>query len=334
MSVQDRVLRILEENRGRSISGSAIAEKLGVTRAAVWKAVEQLRGSGIRITAGTNRGYCIEQGSDILTAQRVQVCLDALYAQADCTAPVQRLGSQIIIEQQVDSTNNVAKRLAADGAVHGLCIAAHEQSGGRGRLGRQFYSPDSGVYMSVVLRPHLPAEQAALLTSAAAVAVCRAIEAYISEPAKIKWVNDIYIGGKKVCGILSEAVSDFEGGGIEFAVVGIGINIAFDDQLPHELKEIVTCLTEHGAAHVERAALIARVLFELEKVYPQLEEATFMEEYRRRCFVIGRDAYALRGGQRMKIHITGVDDTGALLAVDDTGRQVRLSSGEISIRPL
>ena len=215
MKLKDRVLNELESNRGKTLSGAQLAQTLEVSRTAVWKAIEELRKDGFEISAATNKGYTLKSDDNSLSAEGIKAILG-------------KTGYDIHVEKTVTSTNTVLKELAKDGAPSGYVLLAQQQTAGKGRLGRRFYSPDkTGVYLSVILRPKLTIENALFITTSAAVAVSRAIETISNNKVKaqIKWVNDVYVDNKKVCGILTEAAVDFESGGLEYAVLGIGVNI-------------------------------------------------------------------------------------------------------------
>ena len=213
MSVRDRVLEALEAHRGEYFSGEALAEELSVTRASVWKAISQLREGGVPIDAAPHRGYRLPADSDMLTPQGV-----ARYV----TLP----NLHLEVREEVTSTNNVLREQALAGAPEGTVLIAQRQSAGRGRRDHSFFSPpDSGLYMSFLLRPAFSAQAALLLTTCAAVATALAIEEVTGVETQIKWVNDVFCRGKKVCGILTEGDVDLETGGMRYAVVGIGVNL-------------------------------------------------------------------------------------------------------------
>ena len=210
MQVKDRVLEALEANRGTYFSGEALAQKLAVSRSAVWKAIQQLRESGYPIEAASKRGYCLAKDSAILSAQSIAQYL---------TVPQLRLE----VEQLVSSTNTLLRQRAEAGEPEGLALVAAAQTAGRGRRDHTFFSPpDTGLYLSFLVRPQLSAKDALLLTTCAAAAVALAIEDCAGVPAEIKWVNDVFCRGKKVCGILTEGALDLETGGLQYAIVGIG----------------------------------------------------------------------------------------------------------------
>ena len=214
MSVSDQILDLLE-GADAPLSGEEMAAKLGVTRNTVWKAVNRLKEAGYEIEAATNRGYRLVSERNALTPQGVRRLL---------AGPAERCAIQV--QESVTSTNTVLKGLAEQGGAEGMVLLAQEQTQGKGRLGRTFFSPKgTGLYMSVLLRPRFSAEEALSITTAAAVAVAEAVDQVTGQHARIKWVNDVYLRGRKVCGILTEAAVDFESGGLQYAVLGMGINI-------------------------------------------------------------------------------------------------------------
>lgn len=211
MTLKDKIIELLDFNRGAYLSGEEIAAMLNVTRASVWKAVKSLQKEGYEISAVTNKGYCLSEYTDILSLPGISKYLSTEAGEL-C----------IEVHKKVDSTNTMMRQRAVSGSAEGCVIIAGEQTNGRGRFGRSFYSPsDTGIYMSLLLRPTLTTDNSVLITTSAAVAVCEAIEKILSKTPQIKWVNDIYIDGKKVCGILTEASLGLESGMLEYVVLGI-----------------------------------------------------------------------------------------------------------------
>lgn len=319
MSTKNDVLQALLDEE-KPISGERLARRLGITRNSVWKAIQQLREAGYDIEAGTNRGYLLISSPDRLSAPEI--------LKHTHTAVI---GRQIEVHNRLDSTNARAKLLAGQGAPHGYLICADSQSVGRGRFGRPFFSPEhSGVYITYILRPQMPAERAVMLTSLAAVATARAIEALSDAKVGIKWVNDLYISGRKVCGILCEAGMDFESGTLDYVAVGIGVNVAKMD-FPESLQNIATSIENECGVHVSRNRLIGEISNQLEAIYPQLETGAFMAENRARSIVIGRDVTVMRGDERYAAHVLDIDAQGRLVVQTDKG-MVRLGTGEISLK--
>ena len=242
------------------------------------------------------------------------------------------IGAQMEIHDEIPSTNTRAKALAQQGAAHGTAVLARRQSAGRGRFDRKFYSPDdSGLYLSLILRPDLHADRAVLITSMAAVAAARAMEHLADVQARIKWVNDVYLGSKKACGILCEAGLDFESGKMQYVVLGIGVNVG-PMNFPPELEDIATSLSNECGREVFRSRFCAELLNEINALYPQLETGAFMAEYRARSNVIGRRVVVLRGDERCSATALDIDENGSLIVRRDDGEMLTLHSGEISLR--
>lgn len=331
MSVRTEVLKLLEANRDKDLSGQEIASCLGVTRAAVWKAVQTLKEQGYRIEAANNRGYHLAEDNDVLSAEGI--CLEL-------AKPYQE--NQICVCRCVDSTNQEVKRRALAGAGQGLVVLAEEQTAGKGRKGRGFYSPSgTGIYMSALFRPtEEQSKDVVLVTTAAAVAVCRAIRQVLKEEPEIKWVNDVYFRGKKICGILTEAVSDVESGRIDTVVVGIGINYRTPPGgFPDELKDLVGAVCTDDCL-VPRNTLAAAVLNELFDLYQGLSEKSFMGDYRKWSNVIGREIRFSTGvdnqGEEQWEYgrALDIDEEGGLVVRLTGGEERVLRTGEITLRVL
>lgn len=238
---------------------------------------------------------------------------------------------QSVIElDEIDSTNRVGKGLAAEGAPEGTLVVAKRQSKGKGRLGRSFFSPEGGIYMSMVLRPKIPAEKALLVTTCAAVAVARAIEGVSDVTAGIKWVNDIFVNGRKVCGILAEAALSTTSEFPDYVILGIGINVK-KQSVPEELKDIVGCLEDTAENEILNEELISAVWEEFATLYNQLSTAVFMEEYKERSILLGREVTVLGATGDYRVQVTDIDAEGHLI-VERAGREEILSSGEVSVR--
>jgi len=236
--------------------------------------------------------------------------------------------------EELDSTNRYLKELAAGDAEEGTVIIANRQSAGRGRLGRSFFSPEEkGIYMSVLLRPDISLERAVLITSMAAVAVARAVERVGGIEAKIKWVNDIFLNGKKVCGILTEAGINPERGTLDYVVLGIGVNVG-KMEFPEELKEIATSVSNECGIAVSRETLIGEILKELEQWYPTLFDGSFLDENKKRSMLLGKDILVMDetvpGGYYSAMAVD-INELGNLV-IERNGKKSVLNSGEVSIR--
>ncbi len=252
-----------------------------------------------------------------VTPQDIQRCLHTAV-----------FGKTLVVEPLLPSTNDTARRLACIGAPEGTVVVANAQSAGRGRRGREFFSPTGGVYLSMVLRP-VAGTDPGDITSCAAVAAARAIERCCGASVGIKWVNDLYINGRKVCGILTEGVPHSHGG-LDFAVLGIGINIRGAD-FPAELQDIATSLEQEGYT-VERTALIAALLEEWEHAYTTLSTGDYLAESRRRSVVLGREITVLRGKETFPATAIDINENGHLLVKTPAGDTIELVSGEVSLQ--
>lgn len=244
----------------------------------------------------------------------------------------ERLGRRVILLPVVESTNTYAKELAAAGEPEGTLVVAEHQTAGRGRRGRSFFSTEgTGIYLSLVLRPELAPQKAVLLTSMTAVAVARAIDAVSGLRSGIKWVNDIFLHGKKVCGILVEAGLNPADGRLSYAIVGIGINVG-RLEFPEELQKIATTVSNECGKEIAREELIAAVVNEMERLYPTLATGAFLKESRERSVLLGKEIRvldAVHGDETARA--VEIDEQGQLV-VEVGGKRRNLNSGEVSIR--
>ena len=322
MNNKTALLNILE-NDGDFVSGSELAQRLGVTRASVWKYIKALQSEGYDIKAVTNRGYRLSPSSDVITADGITEELGAFAGKYT-----------VEVLPSCTSTNSVLKERAGQLPEWYTVIAA-EQTAGRGRRGRSFHSPGgTGLYMSVLLRPKLSAEDSVLITTAAAVAVCRTVEQLAGVKAEIKWVNDVFVRGKKVCGILTEAGFDMESGAIEYAVLGVGINVTEPDGgFPEELSGIAGAVFKDRQRNM-RDRFAAAFLRQFSLIYEDFPHSGFVKEYRERNFLVGSEVNVLRGGGSEAAVVLEVDGKCRLVVRYPDGRREALSSGEVSVRPM
>ena len=312
------VLKALEEHKGSPVSGSVIATELGISRNAVWKAVGALRTEGHLIEGGGG-GYILSTSSDVLTAEGITNHL--------------KVPGKLIVLDTVDSTNKEAGRMAPDAPDSPVIIVANSQTEGKGRLGRSFYSPkDMGIYMSFLIRPNISLALASKMTIAASVAVSRAIEKVSSVRCGIKWVNDIYIEGKKVCGILTEAAAGMESGSLSHLITGIGINCH-----PQSFPSSAGSNPGWIPAPVPRNMLAACVANELLPLIDNPLSDDVLDYYRSRSIVIGRNIKIFNHGQDpsgrgISARATGIHSDGGLMVTYPDGNTEILTSGEITIR--
>lgn len=327
MPTKRDVLSMLEAARGRPISGESIAKALNVSRNAVWKSINALREEGHTIESIKKLGYRLDAGSDILSAEGIVSHINA--AGKVPSPPL----SDIHVFPALTSTNLTAKELALHGAQHGTTVVSDTQSAGRGRYGRTFFSPPgAGLYMSIILKPdQLPLQNPTLVTSIAAALTLEAIESVSHLRASVKWVNDLYIHGKKVCGILTEAVLNVESGAMDFIVLGIGINVNTPKEVfPAELVPNVSSILLECGERVNRNALAAEVL---SRVLSIKDAAPALALYKERLLYLGERVVVHAPTGTYEATALSVDDECHLIVKTDDGEKRALSSGEISIRP-
>ena len=322
----DDVLTLLTAAQGTYLSGTEMCKRLNVTRMAVSNAVRSLREAGYTILSVTNRGYCLTARPDRLDPGNVLGRL-----------PESRRDS-VRVFASIDSTNTYLKREAMSGAPDGLCAVANEQTAGRGRVGRSFLSaPDCGVYLSMLVRPSCAAADCATLTSHAAVAVCRAIRKVSGAQTGIKWTNDILLGGRKICGILTELSLEGESGAVDSVVIGIGINANNGpESFPSELRAIAGSIRSFTGVSVDRSALAAAVITELDEMLEQWKRdpRVYLEAYRGLCLTTGKEVRVLRGDQERIGFAVAIMDDFALMVRYPDGTSEALTGGEVSVRGL
>lgn len=323
----EQILDLLERSEGAYLSGEELSRQLGVSRAAVWKAVQSLRRAGYEIEARSAQGYRLSGAPDVLDGRELRRCME----------PTAVVGREIHCLDTVDSTNSYLKRLGADGAADGTAAVAGEQTAGRGRLGRSFASrAGEGVYLSVLLRPQIDTQRLLPLTGLAAVAVARAIERVAPVEVGIKWTNDLLLDGRKLCGILTELAVEGETGALQYVVLGAGVNVN-NERFDGELAPIAVSLRSHTGRRYSRARLAAAMLGELDALYASLlsgDTASYLAEYRRRCVSIGRKARLLWREGEQRVHVEDVDDALGLVVRHDDGTRETIRTGEVSVRGL
>ena len=322
MSVKDEVLKELENNKGDYNSGGQLADNLGVSRNSVWKAIKALEKSGYEINAIPNKGYCLAEKNDILSSYSIKQHLKNPHL-------------DISVFSSVTSTNTILKKMAEQGAKEGTVIIAEEQTAGRGRTGKQFYSPKgTGIYISILLRPDIPAEESLFLTTSAAVATARAIEDVSDKRALIKWVNDIYLEDKKACGILTEGAFNVETGKLDYAIVGIGINVCIPDGgFPDNIKDIATAIFDKQTDSInKRSVLIANLLDYFMEYYKDFKSKSYVKEYIERSMIIGKTITVIEGSKTSVAKAIDIDKNCRLKVQFENGTTKWLSSGEVSTK--
>lgn len=319
--MKKKILALLREG-DTYVSGQEICDKLNISRTAVWKYVHILQQEGYQIESVKKRGYRFVKAPDCLTAEEIVSQLNTkVFAQ------------KTIYHEEIDSTNEEAKRLAEQGAIHGELIVSDYQSRGKGRRGKTWISSKGNcIYMSVILRPDMESQYAAGLTLVAALAVSKGIDKLGCET-KIKWPNDVIINGKKVCGILTEMSSEIDY--INYVVVGIGINVN-DDQFPPEIDSMATSIKLETGKLQNRAKLVSYIMEAMEEYYLLYRKTNdlslLLDEYNKKLVNIGEKVKLIKKGEEQTRIALGIDETGALIVRDEDGVTEKIISGEVSVR--
>lgn len=322
---EELILGFLAESGDDYTSGEALSGKLGLSRTAVWKRVEALRTKGYRIEAVPARGYRLVGVPDRLTSLELTPLLGS-----------RELGRTIHHHESLGSTNEVAFRLAQDGAEHGEVVVAEQQTAGKGRRGRAWVSPPGlNLYFSVILRPELPPQRAPELTLVAAVALAETLRESGADAA-IKWPNDVHIDGRKVAGILTELSAEPER--VHFVVVGVGVNLnARAEHFPEELRATATSLALALDARVPRARFAASLLTRLEEWLDLYLETGFdavRTRWKELSSTLGQDVLVRTDRQELRGRAEDIDPSGALLVRTEEGSLERILAGDVEqLRP-
>lgn len=324
MALRESVLKALKAGNGEWVSGETLSQTLNVSRTAVWKQVQNLSTEGYIIESSPKKGYRISNPVDLLSPEEVKPgLLTEVFGQ-----------DNYFYYRQTDSTNKRARALANDGYPEGTVIVAEEQTDGRGRRGRSWYSPSNqGIYMSIILRPAFPLRQISRLSLLAGVASAEALKDELGLQPSIKWPNDILINGRKITGILSEAVTDMDS--IEYIVLGIGININnLPQEFPEDFRTPPTSVLAENGQPGSRVKLLRKLLLSLERQYNFLEDDNFtpiLEKARRLSMTLGQKVYFDEGSEVISGEAIDLDDKGYLLVRDYKGTIHTVMSGEISL---
>lgn len=320
--MKTQILTLLKE-ADTYLSGQDICTHFGVSRTAVWKAINQLKKEGYVIEAVPNKGYYLKTSPDIISYSEMKSVLNTKW-----------IGEELYFYENIDSTNTKAKQLAETGATSGTLVVANMQTRGKGRRGRQWESPsDTGIFMTLILKPDMNPSKASMLTLVMALAVVKACNEVTSSTSYIKWPNDIVLNNKKICGILTEMSAEMDY--INHIVIGIGIN-ANIDSFPEELIDKATSIKIENGKDVKRALLINRILVRFEQEYETFMHngslKAQMEEYNE--FLINKDkevAIIEHSNQYQGIAL-GINETGELLVRKKDGKVESVYAGEVSVR--
>lgn len=319
--MKDKIRTILKERNG-FVSGQELSEGLGVSRTAVWKVIRQLEEEGYVFEAVRNKGYRLVTEPDLLTKAAISERLSTEWA-----------GQEVCSFDEIDSTNNEAKRQAEIGAPHGLLVISEVQTAGRGRMGRPWSSPaGSGIWMSLLLRPSLAPIQASGLTLVMALAIREAIVTLTGAECRIKWPNDIVADGKKVCGILTEMSAEPDR--INHVVIGVGINVT-DNSFPEEIRDRAISIWQVCGQKIQRAELVAEILKTFERFYEQYlqsgDMSTLLDAYNAALINCGQTVRVLDPKGEYEAVARGIIPSGALI-VEKDGQTREIISGEVSVR--
>ena len=322
--MDDEILQLLREHPSTFLSGEEISRRLRVSRTAVWKRIERLRTLGYEIEASTRSGYRLIQSPDLLTPSEVKPLLRTKW-----------MGKTIHYFQTLDSTNSKAYQLALNGAEEGEVVVSESQEKGRGRLGRQWFSPPYlNLYLSVILRPKISPHQASLNTLMAAVATADAIKKFSGLRPLIKWPNDILLRDRKVAGLLNEIHSETDR--IHFVILGIGVNLNMDEKMfSKEIRTVATSLKIEMGQTVSRKAFLQFFLQELEKWYSIFLEkgsAIILKAWRDRAHIKGRQVKVTSFGKTVAGIAIDVDSDGALILETEDGKRKRVVAGDIEYK--
>jgi BirA family biotin operon repressor/biotin-[acetyl-CoA-carboxylase] ligase len=346
MTTDAKILSALRDNPD-GVSGAQLAEQLGISRAAIWARIEELRRLDYDIEAGPHFGYRLVSSPDALHADDLLARLakdpvgrDSVEAKSEpskvkAVAPSCRIiGRDIQVFEQTTSTNDVIEKLARDGVKEGVVVFAESQTKGRGRLGRKWISPErKGLWFSILLRPDLRPQEATQLTVASATALRRAIAVATGLQPEIKWPNDILIGGKKVAGILTELSAELDR--VRHIILGIGVDVNLDaGELPAELRKIATSLKIETGEMVSRAELATAILRELDFDYARICAGRFpaiADEWEEHCTTIGKNVTVQISERKIRGRAESLDDDGALLLRTEHGRLERIIGGDVTL---
>ena len=323
MTTDARILTALRTAGAGWVSGADLSQTLGLSRAAIWARIEELRGLGYVIEAMPHRGYRLQSAPDLLHAD------DLLSRLAGAGV----VGRDIRVFQQTTSTNDVVEKLAVDGVQEGMAVFAESQTKGRGRLGRCWVSPaGKGLLFSVLLRPALPPQSATQLTITAATAVARAIQRHAGMAPEIKWPNDILLRGRKTAGILTELSAELDH--IKYVILGIGVNVNLETtDFPPEWRGTSTSLRLAAGRPVSRSELAADLLRELDADYARVCAGQFIavaDEWERQCATLGQQVRICGGGREVSGRAESLDEDGALLVRTQHGRLERIVGGDVA----
>ncbi|VVB97584.1 Putative biotin ligase [uncultured archaeon] len=316
MKIREKILEKLLIGKGEQVSGEKLAHELSVSRAAVWKHIQALRDEGYRIESSTHLGYSLVGSSGKLAPGEIRAGLKTKI-----------IGKDIEYFEETESTNIIAREIAGQ-ADEGTVVIAESQTGGRGRLGRKWISPEGGIWLSIIIKPRIQPLHASRITLLAGVSVAKTISSYGIQ-AKIKWPNDVLINGKKVCGILTEVGAEIDL--IDYCIVGIGIDANVDtESFPNEIRDGSTSLKKELGREIDRIGFVQRLLLEFEELYLLFQKDDFpsiLEEWRNMSATIGEWVKITTHAATIYGEAVGVDSEGALILETGEGKLEKIVAG-------
>ena len=320
MDIKDRILMFLLENSNQNISGEKIANVLYISRTAVWKAINKLKKLGHKIDSNGNKGYHYKK-TDIISEGGIRYYLN----EKTINIPIRYL-------DKIDSTNKIAKIEAPNNKNEKTIYVTANQSDGIGRFGRSFFGEkDGGIYLSIVLKPSKPLKNIPLITIKTAIAAKRVIDKVAKVDIKIKWVNDLFLSGKKVAGILTEGITDYETMSVSTIIVGIGINF-FMKEFPIELREIAGSIFEEKPKDITKNQLIGDFISEFFTIFDEEDNEKIIDEYKNALFILGKKIMFTKNNKNYNGTATDITKNGELVVLLEDKKEIILNSGEISIK--
>ncbi len=321
--MKKEIIALLQESDDY-VSGEEMSQTLGISRAAIWKHIHALKEEGYEILSVSKKGYRLMQLGDRLSENELSPYM-----------PSSGIGAALQYYESVDSTSSIAKKLADEGAKEGLVVISEEQTGGRGRMGRNWISPKyKGIWMSIILKPLMEPQFVAKITQVAAAAVVLAAKD-IGFDVGVKWPNDLVLNGKKVCGILTEMSGEMNQ--INYIVIGVGINANLDTKdFDDSTKKTATSFKIEGKQKINRQKLAGRIFHHMNMLYEQFLNdglgARSIQVCREHSVLIGKKVVVMRGSDQYEGQVLSINDQGELVVKRDNGEIEALFSGEVSIR--
>ena len=318
--MKEQILQLLKTKKD-FISGQELCERFNVSRTAVWKAINSLKNKGYEIESVTNKGYRLVSSPDIIDQSEINTYLETDF-----------IGRELVVLDSVDSTNNYLKAIAHN-CSNGTVVTAREQTNGKGRLGRLWQSEkDASLYFSLLLKPEISPMEVSAITPLCGLSVAKGLNEYFDFEAKIKWPNDVIIGSKKVCGILTEMSCEFDK--VDYIIVGIGINLLQKSFPPEIANKATSCQTE-SKIEIDKNKLLAIILKNIENILISGDyrfDKSNLEEYKESCATLGREIIYKRNNSDVTAVATDINNEGELIVTLKDGTNDTVFSGEVTVQ--